>query len=60
MRANMKMHIIVNNDSCHSSCRPLMDYHISNYIMKSDSEQVTIDSGLTGKLSDQNISRTFQ
>ena len=60
MRANMEVHIIGTNDSCHSSCRPLMDYYISNYIVKSDSEQVTVDSDLTGKQSDQNISRTSQ
>jgi len=37
-----------------------MDYYISNYIVKSDSEQVIVDSDLTGKQSDQNIWRTSQ
>ena len=49
MRANIEVHIIGINDSCHSSYRPLMDYYISNYIVKSDSEQVTVDSDLIGK-----------
>ena len=60
MPAYMEVHIIVTNDSCHGSCRPPMDYYISNYIVKSDSEQVTVDSDLTRKQSDQNISRTSQ
>jgi len=55
----MEVHIIGTNDSYHNSCRPMMDYYISNYIMKSDSEQVTVDSDLTETWSDQNISRTF-
>ena len=58
MRANMEVHIIGTNDP--ASCRPLMDYYISNYIVKSDSKQVTVDSDLTGKQSDQNILRTSQ
>ena len=40
----MELHRIGTNGSCHSSCGPLMDYSIPDYILKLDSEQVTVDS----------------
>jgi len=40
----MELHRICTNGSCHISCGPLTDYYIPDYILKPDSEQVTVDS----------------
>ncbi|CAD6259446.1 unnamed protein product [Miscanthus lutarioriparius] len=40
----MELHRNGTNGSCHSSCGPLTDYYIPDYILKPDSERVTVDS----------------
>ncbi|XP_066349589.1 diacylglycerol kinase 1-like isoform X2 [Miscanthus floridulus] len=42
--SRMELHRNGTNGSCHSSCGPLTDYYIPDYILKPDSERVTVDS----------------
>lgn len=40
----MDQHTDGTNGSCPNSCGPLTDYYIPDYILKPDSEQVTVDN----------------